>query len=72
MDGHYRSLDYAVQYWSEGAWHNVAGMPIEDNPVRGWVEHEFTAVRTNRLRIHITRSKYGNRMGIGEWEVYGE
>ena len=69
-DGHYRSLDYTVQCWVDEAWHNVEGMPIKDNPVHGWVEHKFAPVQTKRLRIHITRSKYGNRMAIGEWEVY--
>ena len=70
-DGHYRSLDYTIQYWADDAWRNVEGMPIQDNRVHGWVEHKFTPVRTTRMRIHITRSKYGNRMGIGEWEAYG-
>jgi len=70
-DGHYRSLDYAVQYWADSAWQNVDGMPIRDNAAHGWVKHEFAPVQTTRMRIHITRSKYGNRMAIGEWEVYG-
>ena len=71
IDGHYRSLDYTVQYEKDGQWVDVAGMPVRDNPVKGWAEHAFPPVATKRLRLLITRSKYGNRMGVGEWEVYG-
>jgi hypothetical protein len=71
LDGHYRSLDYTVQYDKDGKWHDVPGMPIKNNPVRGWSEHAFPPVTTTRMRLLITRSKHGSRMGMGEWEVYG-
>jgi hypothetical protein len=70
IDAHYRSLDYAIEYWQEGKWRPVEGMPIKDNSVQGWREHAFALVTTNCLRILITRAMYGNRMGIGELEVY--
>ncbi|MDD4872023.1 MAG: discoidin domain-containing protein [Kiritimatiellae bacterium] len=69
-DGQYRSLDYTIQYWADNTWRDVEGMPIKGNAVQGWVEYKFTPIRTDRMRIFITRAKYGNRMGIGEWEVY--
>ena len=70
IDGHYRSLDYTIQYDKDGEWHDVDGMPIKDNAVHGWAEHRFPPVRTRRMRLLITRSKHGQRMGVGEWEVY--
>ena len=71
IDGHYRSLDYTVQYDKDGAWRDVEGMPVKGNKVHGWSEHRFPPVTTRRLRLYITRSKHGNRMAMGEWEVYG-
>jgi hypothetical protein len=44
--------------------------PVTQNGVHGWREHVFTPVVTERLRIRITRSAHGNRMGVGELEVY--
>jgi hypothetical protein len=70
MDAQYRSLDYTIEYWDNGKWAPVEGMPIKDNQVQGWREHEFAPVTTDRLRVRITRSMYGNRMGLGEMEVY--
>jgi hypothetical protein len=70
MNGHYRSLDYAIEYWRDGAWHPVGDTPIVKNAVHGWREHAFVPVETDRLRIRITRSMHGNRMGVGELEVY--
>ena len=46
------------------------GMPVRGNKTHGWVEHAFTPIRTTRMRLLITRSEYGNRMGMGEWEAY--
>ena len=71
-DAEYRSLDYTVQHWSEGDWRDVAGMPITGNSTHGWVEHAFPPVATAKLRLLITRSRYGNRIAMGEWEVYAE
>jgi hypothetical protein len=45
-------------------------MPVVKNMVHGWSEHTFAPVETERLRIRITRSMHGNRMGVGELEVY--
>jgi hypothetical protein len=70
MDGHYRSLDYVSERWSDGAWHPVGDTPIVTNSVHGWREHTFTPVTTDRLRIRITRSMHGNRMRVGELEVH--
>ena len=70
INGHYRSLDYTIEYWDDGKWVSVEGMPIKDNQVQGWREHRFSPVTTDRLRLFITRSAYGNRMGAGELEVY--
>ena len=70
MDGHYRSLDYVIECWSDGAWLPVGGTPVVKNTVHGWREHAFAPVETDRLRIRITRSMHGNRMGVGELEVY--
>lgn len=71
-DAEYRSLDYTIQYWADGGWIDLACMPTTDNPVHGWVEHRFPAVTTTKSRLLITRSKYGNRMAMGEWEAYAE
>jgi hypothetical protein len=70
-DGHYRSLDYTLQHETDGAWRDLAGMPVRGNAVHGWAEHTFPPARTRRLRLLITRSRHGSRMGMGEWEVYG-
>ncbi len=69
-DAQYRSLDYSIECWQAGAWQPVEGMPVVNNAVRGWREHRFAPVTTDRLRVRITRSMYGNRMGLGELEVY--
>ena len=45
-------------------------MPVINNAVHGWREHAFAPAVTDRLRIRITRSMHGNRMGVGELEVY--
>jgi hypothetical protein len=70
MDGHYRSLDYVIECWRDGAWRPVEGTPVVKNTVRGWREHAFAPIETDRLRIRITRSMHSNRMGVGELEVY--
>ena len=70
IDGHYRSLDYSIEYWDGMQWRPVEGMPVKGNTVQGWREHVFSPVTTQRLRLLITRSAYGDRMGVGELEVY--
>jgi len=65
--GHYRSLDYTVSVQSEGTWKQVAA--VKNNKQTGWVAHSFDAVTTEAVRLEITRSMYGNRMGLGEIEL---
>ena len=65
--GHYRSLDYTVQVRKDGGWEEVA--EVKNNQLSGWVSHPFDAVVTNAVRLQITRSAFGNRMGIGEIEL---
>lgn len=70
MDGHYRSLDYVIECWRDNAWQPIEGTRVIKNAVHGWREHVFTPVTADRLRIRIARSMHGNRMGVGELEVY--
>lgn len=71
IDGHYRSVDYAIEYLGpDKKWTSIEGMAVTGNDVQGWREHEFAPVSTEGIRILITRSKYGNRMGVGELEIY--
>jgi hypothetical protein len=69
-DGHYRSLDYVIESRQGSEWHPIEGMPVIDNKVHGWSEHRFAPLTTDRIRIRITRAMHGNRLGIGELEVY--
>ncbi|MCX7826979.1 MAG: discoidin domain-containing protein, partial [Verrucomicrobiae bacterium] len=70
MDGHYRSLDYVIEYWSDGVWRPIENMPVIRNAVHGWREHVFKPLTTDGLRLRITRAMHGNRMGVGELEIY--
>lgn len=70
IDGHYRSRDYTIETWDGAAWKPVEGMPVSGNTVQGWREHRFTPVTTAGLRLRITRSAHGDRMGVGELEVF--
>ena len=70
IDGHYRSLDYTLEVWGAAGWSPVEGMPVKDNKAQGWREHTFPPVTTGRVRLRISRSAYGDRMGVGELEVY--
>jgi hypothetical protein len=72
INGHYRSLDYTIEYWEGKSWRAVAGMPVTDNAVQGWREHVFGPLTTERLRLMITRSAHGDRMGVGEIEVFAK
>jgi len=65
--GHYRSLDYTISVRVDGEWKPVVQM--KNNPHPGWVGHPFASVVTDSVRLEITRSAYGNRMGIGEIEL---
>ena len=61
---YYRSVDYAIACWVGGAWRTVA--EIKGNKRAGWRDHPFEPVETTKLRITITRSEYGRRMGLNE------
>ncbi len=64
---HYRSRDYTVNVRAGGKWRQVVS--VKDNDAAGWVAHAFGPVTTDAVRLEITRSAYGNRMGVGEIEV---
>jgi hypothetical protein len=64
---HYRSLDYSVSVRADGKWKPVATVKNNERP--GWIAHAFEPVATDAVRLDITRSAYGNRMGIGEIEL---
>ncbi|MEA3399719.1 MAG: discoidin domain-containing protein [Armatimonadota bacterium] len=61
---YYRSVDYAIACWSEGEWQTV--VEVEDNAQAGWRQHTFPPVETDAVRITITESEYGFRMGLNE------
>ncbi|MFW6164101.1 MAG: discoidin domain-containing protein [Planctomycetota bacterium] len=61
---YYRSLDYAIACWLDGAWKTVH--TTTGNTRSGWTGHAFQPVSTDRLRITITRSAHGARMGLNE------
>ncbi len=65
--GHYRSLDYTVAVRVDGGWKPVA--QVKGNQQSGWIAHPFDAVLTDAVRLEITRSAHGNRMGVGEIEL---
>ncbi|MBN2295659.1 MAG: discoidin domain-containing protein, partial [Pirellulales bacterium] len=64
---HYRSLDYTVSVRAGGKWKPV--VEVKGNMQAGWVGHKFAAVTTDAVRLDISRSAYGSRMGVGEIEV---
>ena len=65
--GHYRSLDYTLSVRVGDEWKPVA--TVKSNDLAGWVAHAFDAVVTDAVRLQITRSAHGARMGVGEIEV---
>ena len=64
---HYRSLDYTVRLRVNGEW--LKPISVKDNSESGWIAHPIEAVVASAARLEITRSAYGNRMGIGEMEL---
>ena len=65
--GHYRSLDYSISIRVDGQWKRV--VTVQNNKESGWIGHSFEPVVTDAVRLDITRSAYGDRMGIGEIEL---
>jgi hypothetical protein len=61
---YYRSVDYTIACWVDGDWKTVA--EVRDNKTAGWREHPFPLVETTKVRITITKSEYGYRMGLNE------
>jgi len=67
---YYRSVDYAIACWVDGTWRTVA--EVAGHKSAGWRDHEFDAVETQKVRINISKSEYGNRMGLNEVELVFE
>ena len=65
--GHYRSLDYTLSVRVGGKWKTVAN--VKNNQLAGWAGHRFDTVKTDAVRLEITRSAHRARMGVGEIEV---
>lgn len=66
-DGYYRSIDYSIACRAENEWKTMA--EIEGNKTAGWREHRFEPVETDAIRIEITKSEHGFRMGFNEVEI---
>jgi len=65
--GYYRSIDYSIACWVNGAWQAVA--EVTDNKHTGWRDHDFEAFETDKVRIDIAKSEHGYRMGLNEVEL---
>jgi hypothetical protein len=65
--GYYRSIDYTIACWADGAWATVT--TVEGNKETEWREHLFDPMRTGKMRITITKSEHGFRMGLNEVEL---
>ncbi|HIE53177.1 MAG TPA: hypothetical protein EYP85_15605 [Armatimonadetes bacterium] len=65
---YYRSLDYTISVRVGNEWREVAA--VRDNRQSGWRDHPFLPLLTDRVRVHITRSEYGYRMGLNEIELH--
>lgn len=66
-DGYYRSIDYSIACRVQNEWKTMA--EIEGNETAGWREHLFEPVKTDTVRIEITKSEHGFRMGLNEVEL---
>jgi len=67
---YYRSVDYTIACWVDETWRTVA--EIKGHKSGGWRDHAFDAVETQKVRINISKSEYGNRMGLNEVELMFE
>ena len=65
--GYYRSVDYSISCWADNAWKTVA--EVRDNKVAGWQEHVFEPIETSKVRVNISKSEHGYRMGLNEVEL---
>jgi hypothetical protein len=64
---HYRSQDYTIRARVAGNWVEV--VKVKGNQLAGWVAHPIAEVTADAVRLEITRSAYGARMGVGEIEL---
>jgi len=64
---YYRSVDYSIACWVGDAWKTVA--EVTGNKDAGWRDHAFDPVETSKVRINISKSEYGSRMGLNEVEL---
>jgi len=61
---HYRSIDYHIACWRDGGWKKVC--EVNRNDRGGWRAHPFAPLETDKVRITITKSEFGHRMGLNE------
>lgn len=64
---YYRSVDYTVACWADGAWKTVAD--VKGNKTAGWREHPCAPTETTKVRITIAKAEHGYRMGLNEVEL---
>lgn len=62
--GYYRSINYTIECLVDGAWRTVA--EVAGNKQEGWRDHDFEPVEASAVRITITKSEHGFRMGLNE------
>ncbi len=67
---YYRSVEYKVLCRTGDRWQTVAD--VQGNRQAGWREHPFEPLEASAVRIEITRSEYGYRMGLNEVELVSE
>ncbi|MHC5059372.1 MAG: discoidin domain-containing protein [Planctomycetota bacterium] len=60
----YRSIDYAIACRTKGGWKQVAN--VLNNAQSSWRAHRFVPIHTDQVRVTITKSTYGHRMGLNE------
>ena len=67
---YYRSLDYSISCLTEAGWKTVA--EVTDNKTAGWREHPCDTIEVTKVRLDITKSAYGYRMGLNEVKLVWE
>ncbi len=63
----YRSIDYTIACRVGNDWKQV--IQVQGNEQTAWRNHRFEPVKTNRIRIVITKAEYGHRMGLNEVDL---
>lgn len=64
---YYRSVDYTIACQTASGLRKVA--QVRGNRKAGWREHAFEPLETTKVRIEITKSEYGYRMGLSEVQL---